>query len=133
MIANEKLDKMADILISSHTDVKDLVKRQLAAIAGEPPAHISLTSEETGYKTYIIQMKETDERINTMNILNFIKTNFAPLKVTNVHVQSANIIFDIPEESLEEFTKTLSNDTVKQSPYQVREASSSDREMTSLR
>jgi hypothetical protein len=36
---------MADVLISGHSDVKELIKRQLAAIAGEPPAHISLTSE----------------------------------------------------------------------------------------
>jgi hypothetical protein len=51
---------MAELLISSHTDVKELVKRQLAAIAGEPPSHISMTSEEVGYKTYVIHMKEAD-------------------------------------------------------------------------
>lgn len=132
-IANEKLDKMADLLISSHSDVKELVKRQLAAIAGVPPAHVSLTSEEVGYKTHIIQMKEAGTNNNSMNILNFIKANFAPLKVTNVHVQSESIIFDVPEDSLADFNQVLANDTVKQSPYEVREASAKDREMTALK
>ncbi len=79
---------MADVLIAGHLDVKELVKRQLAAIAGEPPAHVSLTSEEVGYKTFVIQMKKKDIKINSMDVLNFIKSNFAPLKVTNVHVQA---------------------------------------------
>ena len=70
---------MADLLISSHTDLKELVKRQLVAIAGLPPTHISLTSDEVGYKTYVIGMKKTDAEINAMDILKFIKTNFAPL------------------------------------------------------
>jgi hypothetical protein len=68
-----------------------------------------------------------------MDALNFIKSNFAPMKVTNVHVQTENIIFDIPEEKLADWTNTLSSETITKSPYEVKEATSKDREMTSLK
>ena len=105
----------------------------MAAISGEPPANISLTSEETGFKTFIIEMRQAESKINTMEILNFIKAHFTTHKVTNVHVQSSNIIFDLPEENLTEFRESLSAETVNESPYKVKEASSYDREMTTLK
>jgi len=71
--------------------------------------------------------------MNSLAILNFIKTNFEALRVTNVHVQSNNIIFDIPEASLIEFRNALKSDTVKESVFAIKEATSLDREMMQLR
>jgi len=39
--------------------------------------------------------------------LNYIKSNFEALKVTNVHVQSSNVIFDVPSSNLSEFKQIL--------------------------
>ena len=47
-----------------------------------------------------------------MSILNFIKFNFEQLKVTNVHVQSANIIFDVPDAQIVEFKTTIASSVV---------------------
>ena len=63
----------------------------------------SITTEEVGFKTYIISMKNPDAKVNNMDILKFIKNNFQNHKVTNVHVQSSNVIFDIPDANLPDF------------------------------
>lgn len=38
--------------------------------------------------------------MNTLTALEFIKESLAKSGVTNVHVQSANIIFDIPQDKV---------------------------------
>lgn len=60
----------------------------------------SLSTDQPGFKTFTIAMKEKEAKINTLNILNFLKTNFESVRITNVHVQSSNIIFDIPTNNL---------------------------------
>lgn len=52
-------------------------------------------------------MKDSETKINTLNTLNFLKEKFEALKITNVHVQNSNIIFDIPSTHLEQIKNTL--------------------------
>lgn len=40
-------------------------------------------------------MKNQDIKINTLAALNFIKNSFVKFNVTNVHVQSGSVIFDV--------------------------------------
>lgn len=46
-------------------------------------------------------MKDSETKINTLNTLNFLKEKFESLKITNVHVQTSSVIFDVPSDNLD--------------------------------
>lgn len=78
-------------------------------------------------------MKDSETKINSLTALNFLKTYFNDQKITNVHIQSNNIIFDIPSDNLDGTKQVLDSSDINDSEYQISEATFKDREMLPLK
>jgi hypothetical protein len=78
-------------------------------------------------------MRNAETKINSLTALNFLKTHFNDLKITNVHIQSNNIIFDIPSDNIDGAKQVLESSDINDSEYQISEATFKDREMLPLK
>ena len=59
--------------------------------------------------------------MNSLTALNFLKQEFKDFGITNVHVQSRSIIFDVPMERLNQTEINITEvQQLKDSPFALR-------------
>lgn len=91
------------------------------ALVGEPPVSRSIINEEEGYRTFVLGMRQAEAKLNSLTALNFLKQEFNDFAITNVHVQSNSIIFDVPTEKLNQSEITITEvQQLKDSPFVLR-------------